>query len=96
MDEHGCDGSGQFLFVSAPRYQDNPVDRPALGKATRARHSVGPGTNDPENAVLKARDRRQATQKKQLEEATESAKCYSSSVNAFAHETRVLTRSCGF
>lgn len=84
MDEHGYDGSDQ-LFVSAPRYHDNPVLL-----LEKLRHSADPEANDPEKAMRKARDRRQAVQKKQLEEATESATCYSSSVNAVRTRNQAL------
>ena len=74
IDEHGYDGTDQ-LFVSSPRYHENPVLL-----LEKLRHSVGPDIRDPEVAMQQARAKRQEAQERQLDVAKSSATWLSSSV----------------
>jgi pyruvate,water dikinase len=60
VDLHGYDGIDQ-LFVSSPRYHDNPVLL-----LEKLRHSVGPDVSNPEKGMQRARERRQEVQERQL------------------------------
>lgn len=80
IDEFGYDGSDQ-LFVSSPRYHESPVLL-----LEKIRHSAGPGVHDPEEAMIKALQRRQEAQVRQLSEAASSATCLRSSVKGHPGE----------
>ena len=84
IGEFGFDGSDQ-LFVSSPRYHESPVLL-----LEKMRHSAGPEVNDPEEAMIRARQRRQEAQERQLSEAKSSATCLRSSVKAIQDRNQAL------
>ncbi|KNC79273.1 hypothetical protein, variant [Sphaeroforma arctica JP610] len=84
MSDFGYDGTDQ-LFVSSPRYHEQPVLL-----LQKIRHSAGTDVKDPEQAMLQARDRRQAAQKAQLDAAKANAKWYKSTVQAVLKRNEAL------
>lgn len=85
IDEHGYDGSDQLFLVSSPRYHNS-----SLLLSEKIRHGAGPGVKDPQDAMIRARNRHQEAQARQLNEAISRANCLKSSVQSIQERNRTL------